>query len=59
MAKELLSFNDLSAFGISYSRARVYALMKAGQFPKPMKIGPRRVAWRVEDIRAHLVALNG
>jgi predicted DNA-binding transcriptional regulator AlpA len=48
MAKELLSFNDLSAFGISYSRARVYALMKAGRFPKQVKIGPFEGRQRIQ-----------
>lgn len=26
--------------------------VKAGHFPAPVKLGPRAVAWRVEDIRA-------
>jgi prophage regulatory protein len=26
--------------------------VKAGRFPKPVKLGPRITAWRVEDIRA-------
>ena len=26
--------------------------VKAGRFPKPVKLGPRVTAWRVEDIRA-------
>ncbi len=26
--------------------------IKTGRFPKPVKIGPRMSAWRVEDIRA-------
>ena len=25
--------------------------VKTGRFPKPIKIGPRTTAWRVEDIR--------
>lgn len=25
--------------------------IKSGRFPKPVKIGPRITAWRVEDIR--------
>jgi prophage regulatory protein len=58
VSKELLSFNDLSAFGISYSRPHVYKLMKAGAFPKQIRIGPKRVAWRLEDIRKHIDSLN-
>ena len=26
--------------------------VKSGRFPKPVKLGPRTTAWRVEDIRA-------
>jgi predicted DNA-binding transcriptional regulator AlpA len=26
--------------------------IKEGRFPKPVKLGPRTSAWRVEDIRA-------
>ena len=26
--------------------------IKQGRFPKPVKLGPRTSAWRVEDIRA-------
>lgn len=26
--------------------------VRSGRFPKPVKLGPRITAWRVEDIRA-------
>jgi prophage regulatory protein len=29
-----------------------WAGVKAGRFPKPVKLGPRVTAWKVEDIRA-------
>jgi len=29
-----------------------WAGVKSGRFPKPIKLGPRTTAWRVEDIRA-------
>ena len=29
-----------------------WAGVKTGRFPKPVKLGPRVTAWRVEDIRA-------
>lgn len=28
--------------------------VKSGRYPKPVKLGPRTTAWRVEDIR-HLI----
>lgn len=32
--------------------------VKSGRFPKPVKIGPRITAWRVEDIRDLLERLG-
>ena len=29
-----------------------WAGVREGRFPKPVKLGPRTSAWRVEDIRA-------
>lgn len=31
-------------------KSTVYALMKAGQFPTPVKLSARAVAWRSEEI---------
>lgn len=31
--------------------------IKSGRFPKPVKLGPRITAWRVEDIR-HFIDHN-
>jgi hypothetical protein len=35
-----------------FSSATLWRKVKAGTFPKPVKLGPRITAWRVEDIRA-------
>ncbi len=32
--------------------------VKKGRFPKPVKLGPRTTAWRVEDIRAWIEKAN-
>ena len=32
--------------------------IKEGRFPKPVKLGPKTTAWRVEDIRALLARLG-
>ena len=32
--------------------------VKAGRFPKPVKLSPRCTAWRVEDIRELIKALS-
>ena len=34
------------------SRTTWHEGVKSGRFPKPIRIGARAVAWRVEDIRA-------
>lgn len=33
--------------------------IKEGRFPKPVKLGPRTSAWRVEDIRALFASFAG
>jgi predicted DNA-binding transcriptional regulator AlpA len=37
-----------------FSSATLWRKVKAGTFPKPVKLGPRITAWRAEDIRALL-----
>ncbi|KAA9005944.1 helix-turn-helix transcriptional regulator [Histidinibacterium aquaticum] len=38
------------------SRSSIYDMMARGEFPKPVKIGRRAVAWREGDIVAWLNA---
>lgn len=33
------------------SRSTWWAGVKSGRYPKPVRLGPNTVAWRVEDIR--------
>jgi prophage regulatory protein len=33
-------------------RSSLYAQVKLGTFPKPIKLGARSVGWRVEDVEA-------
>ena len=37
---------------IPVSKSTWWAGTKTGRYPKPVKLGARAVAWRVEDIRA-------
>jgi predicted DNA-binding transcriptional regulator AlpA len=37
---------------IPVSKSTWWAGVKSGRFPKPIKLGPRITAWRVEDIRS-------
>lgn len=34
------------------SRSAWWAGIKAGRYPEPIRIGPRCVAWRLDDVRA-------
>ena len=38
----------------SLSRSTLYRLIRSGDFPSPVRIGPRAVAWRERDIRRWL-----
>jgi prophage regulatory protein len=37
---------------VSLSRSSVYRLVAAGQFPSPVQLGPRSVAWKAAEIDA-------
>ena len=37
---------------IPVSKSTWWAGITAGRYPRPVKLGPRITAWRVEDIRA-------
>lgn len=39
-----------------FSRPWIYAAMKAGTFPRPIKIGPRSVRWVLGDVQAWIEA---
>lgn len=41
------------------SRSSWFAGVKEGRFPKPVALGPRTSAYKVEDIRALLAQLGG
>lgn len=48
---KLLSMDELrSVKGISFSRPHLFRLIKAGQFPAPLKIGENRNAWPDHEI---------
>jgi prophage regulatory protein len=36
---------------IPVSKSTWWAGVKSGRYPKPLKLGPRITAWRVEDVR--------
>jgi predicted DNA-binding transcriptional regulator AlpA len=40
------------------SKSTWWAGVKSGRFPKPVKLGPRVTAWRVEDIRTLIARVS-
>jgi predicted DNA-binding transcriptional regulator AlpA len=39
---------------IPVSKSTLWAWVKEGRFPPPVKLGPRCTAWRVEDVRSFI-----
>lgn len=37
------------------SRSSIYAYMSKGNFPKPIQLGPRAVAWIEEEVQGWLM----
>ncbi len=37
---------------VPVSRSSWWAGVRAGRYPRPVRLGPKTTAWRVEDIRA-------
>jgi prophage regulatory protein len=53
----LLDYQGLKAKGFNYSRTHIWRLVKAGHFPKPLKLGTgSRNAWVEEEIDALIAA---
>ena len=47
--RELLHRTEVEKW-LGVSRSWIYAQMRAGRFPEPLKIGKRAVRWRVSDL---------
>jgi prophage regulatory protein len=48
----LIDQHTLRSKGIDYHPSYLRTLWRRGDFPKPMKLSPRRLAWREEEIDA-------
>jgi predicted DNA-binding transcriptional regulator AlpA len=48
--KRMLTFDDLRAKGISFSRNYLRELWEQGRFPKPFHLSPRKLAWPEEIV---------
>lgn len=40
------------------SKSTWWAGVKDGCYPKPVKLGPKMTAWRVEDVKALIASIN-
>ena len=54
----LYRFHDLVHMGIVSNRTTLHRWIKAGRFPKPVKLTELTVAWRRRDIEAWLEQLS-
>ena len=57
-ARELLWWDDLPLFGIRYTRQHLYRLIANDRFPKPVRVGLNRVAFRSDDIKQWIASLE-
>ena len=53
MAEKLLRRPEVESI-TGLSRSTLYDWMKRGEFPQPVKLGTRLVAWRASDVNAWL-----
>lgn len=49
MAKQLLRLPTVCE-RVGFKRSQIYALVKEGQFPVPIHLGPRAVAWDSDEV---------
>ena len=49
MAKQLLRLPTVCE-RVGFKRSQIYALVKEGQFPGPIHLGPRAVAWDSDEV---------
>jgi prophage regulatory protein len=54
----LLRIEALRAW-IGWSRTKIYDSVNSGEFPAPLKLGPRCTRWRAGDIKVFLAEKRG
>jgi prophage regulatory protein len=45
-----VSYFDLRAHGIPYTRVHLYRMMRNGTFPASIRLSPNRIAWRLSEL---------
>ena len=43
---------------VRLSEPTIYRLRRAGRFPAPLRLGPKRIAWRESEIEAWIAACD-
>lgn len=56
MQSRILRFSNLVERGIVNSRPTLWRWLKAGDFPPPVKLGPKHIGWLESDIEVWLAA---
>lgn len=42
---------------IGIKKSKIYAMIAAGKFPAPVRLGPKSVAWRSDEVQAWIEGL--
>jgi len=53
---KLVRIRDLQTL-VGMKKSSIYKLMKSGEFPRPVKISERCVAWKVDDLNDWIASL--
>ena len=56
-AESLLRLPQVEAV-VGLKKSKIYSLLQAGQFPAPVRLGPRSVRWKGSAVRAWIVGLK-
>jgi predicted DNA-binding transcriptional regulator AlpA len=49
---KMLTWGDLAALGIRYHHNYLREMWESGRFPRPIKISPRKLVWRSDEVEA-------
>ena len=56
-AESLLRLPQVEAM-VGMKKSKIYSLLQAGQFPAPVRLGPRSVRWKGSAVRAWIDGLK-
>jgi prophage regulatory protein len=50
LGEVFVSYFDLRAHGITYTRVHLARMMRNGTFPASIRLSPNRIAWRLSEL---------